>query len=263
MMRMRTRRVNRVENAVDAMPFTNEALREAYDTFRMFGELPHYERLAQAVIESALVGRLLPVQEPMDEPAKIRMLLRQAVEEARTPPPERTLREYLLDHAGYAPPRLRAEAQLACRYLAGKGADLTDPHYLEDEPLPAHNSIGMRLLGYPNRLARPPYDEQARRLFARLDALRDRSPQDQAEWMKDYGTAVEAFHTMAELPEDELLLDAVLADAELIALFQHAAGDDVGEWMAALDRAATTTGAARDEAIDTVRALVLARLENP
>jgi hypothetical protein len=121
----------------------------------------------------------------------------------------------------------------------------------------------MHLLGYPNRLARPPYEEQAGRLFARLDALRDRSPQDQAEWMKDYGTAVEAFHTMAELPEDELLLDAVLADAELIALFQHAAGDDVGEWMAALDRAATTTGAARDEAIDTVRALVLARLENP
>ena len=113
-MAIRTRRVKRVQSALDAMPLREEALQEAYEVFKMFGELPEHERLAQAVVDSAIAGELLPIKPPPDEADLIRLIQAKDREKENAPPKEPTLREHLLDHAGYAPPPLRYPARLAC-----------------------------------------------------------------------------------------------------------------------------------------------------
>jgi hypothetical protein len=253
---IRTRRVKRVQSALDVMPLRQDALKEAYEDFKMFGELPDHERLAQAVVDSAIAGELLPIKPPPDEADLIRLIQAQHREKQNAPPKERTLREYLLDHAGYAPPGLREPARLACCVLSAKGGDLTDPKFLANEPLPPHNGIGWHLLGYPQRLAKPPYVKQAQRLFARFDELRQRTPQDEDPWFDECIDVAVRFRMTGELPDEELMRDAVLADLEMECLVRHKRGHDVGELMAALDKAARTKGRAREDAIAAVQQLV-------
>jgi hypothetical protein len=255
-MAIRTRRVKRVQSALDAMPLREEALQDAYEVFKMFGELPDHERLAQAVVDSAIAGELLPIKPPMDEAALIRQILAKDREEANAPPKQLTLREYLLDHAGYAPLSLRIPARLACTVVAARGLDLTDPKTLADEPLPPHQGIGMHVLGYPERLVRAPYHKQAERLFARFDELRKHTPQHDDPWFDECSHAAVRFRVTGELPDQELMRDAVLADLEMECLVRHKRGHDVGELMAALDKAARTKGRAREDAIAVVQQLV-------
>jgi hypothetical protein len=251
-----TKRVKRVQTVLDTLPLREDALKEAFEDFKMFGELPEHERLAQAVVDSAIAGELLPIKPPPDEADLIRSIQAQHREKQNAPPKERTLREYLLDHAGYAPPGLREPARLACRVLSAKGGDLTDPKFLADEPLPPHNAIGWHLLGYPQRLARPPYVMQAQRLFARFDELRQRTPQDDDPWYDECIDAAVRFRMTGELPVEELMRDAVLADLEMECLVRHKRGQDVGDLMAALDRSALAKGGAREDAIAAVQQLV-------
>ncbi len=254
----KSHRVKRVKSALEALPLREDALKEAFDDFRMFGELPEHERLAQAVVESAIVGELRPALEENDLMREFHLL----VEERKATggkPKERTLREYLLDHAGYAPPALREPARLALRRLVAQGRDITDPMFLADAPLPGHNGIGMHALGYPQKLATPPYEEQAKRLFARYADLRQRVPEGDAGWFGEMADAVLTFQATAELPDDDLMRDVVLADTELHCLFQHAAGYDVSAMMAILDRAATAQGTDRAVAIREVQAIARAR----
>jgi len=253
---IRTRRVKRVQSALDVMPLRQDALKEAYEDFKMFGELPDHERLAQAVVDSAIAGELLPIKPPPDEADLIRLIQAQHREKQNAPPKERTLREYLLDHAGYAPPGLREPARLACCVLSAKGGDLTDPKFLANEPLPPHNGIGWHLLGYPQRLAKPPYVKQAQRLFARFDELRQRTPQDEDPWFDECIDVAVRFRMTGELPEEELMRDAVLADLEMECLVRHKRGHDVGELMAALDQAARAKRRTREDAIAAVQQLV-------
>jgi hypothetical protein len=255
-MAIRTRRVKRVQSALDAMPLREEALQEAYEVFKMFGELPEHERLAQAVVDSAIAGELLPIKPPPDEADLIRLIQAKDREKENAPPKEPTLREHLLDHAGYAPPPLRYPARLACTVVAARGLDLTDPKTLADEPLPLHQGIGMHVLGYPERLVRAPYHEQAERLFARFDELRKHTPQHDDPWFDECSHAAVRFRVTGELPDQELMRDAVLADLEMECLVRHKRGHDVGELMAALDKAARTKGRAREDAIAVVQQLV-------
>ncbi len=257
-MNQRTKRALRVRSRLDSLPLREEAVREAFEHFKMFGELPEQERLAQAVIESAIVGEVQTVNEGND----LMRAFRQLREERDAPggkPKERTLREYLLDHAGFAPEPLRAHARLACGVLAAKGHDLTDPRTLADAPLPEHNGIGMALLGYPDKLATEPYVEQAQRLFARFAVLRDRTPACADEWLEDFEGAAIAFGETGEFPDDELMREAVLAAVEFECLLRHKRGVDVAEWMAALDRAAQCEGEEREVAVAEVTRIVMAR----
>ncbi len=258
-MTARTKRASRVARDLDSCPLRTDALREAFEDFRMFGELPDNERLAQAVLKSAIAGELQPVEEHRDQASLLRHILAAQKAEEDQPPRERTLREYLLDHAAYAPPDLRMPARLACQVLAAQGHDLTDPKTLADAPLPGHNGIGMHVLGYPEKLAVAPYAKQARRLFKRLAALRERLPQDDEEWFERAGNASMALRATGELPGDEVTREAVLADYEMECLMRHRLGQDVGELMAALDKAARGKGKARQGAIDEVARLVVTR----
>ena len=140
--------------------------------------------------------------------------------------------------------------------MAARGLDLTDPKTLADEPLPLHQGIGMHVLGYPERLVRAPYHEQAKRLFARFDELRKHTPQHDDPWFDECSNAAVRFRMTGELPVEELMRDAVLADLEMECLVRHKRGQDVGELMSALDKAARAKGAAREDAIAAVQQLV-------
>jgi hypothetical protein len=98
----------------------------------------------------------------------------------------------------------------------------------------------------------------ARRLFLRYDALREQIDHEDRDWWWELEEAVFAFSQEGVLPEDELMRDAVLADAEMDALFRHSRGRDVGEQMALLDAAARARGAKREAAIERVQHFVRA-----
>jgi len=254
-MSVRSKRARRLQAALDTMPLRQHALAEAYEDFRLIGELPGNERLAQAVIDSAIAGKLQPVQAPQDAGRLVMLILAKQAEE-HAPPKQLTLRDYLLDHAGYAPEPLRTHARLAIAVLVAKGGDITNPEFLKDAPLPGHNGIGMHVMGYPEKFATPPYVEQAHRLFARYAELRERIPQHDDAWFDALVDAALEFRACGELPDDELMRDAVLADTEYECLMRHKHGEDVSELMAALDEAARSECEEREDAIAVVQQLV-------
>lgn len=168
------------------------------------------------------------------------------------------IREYLFDEAVYGPGFIRTAARGALRLLVFLDGEVTDPQLGADRGLPKFGSIGMHILGFPQRLARPPYVKQARRLFLRYDALRELIDHQDPAWWMDLEDAVFAFSQEGTLPEDEVMRDAVLADAEMDALFRHSRGHDVGEQLALLDAAARAKGAQREAAIERVQQFIRA-----
>lgn len=83
--------------------------------------------------------------------------------------------------------------------------DVTDPTLGADKGLPDHASVGMHVLGYPERLARRPYVRQARRLFARYAKLRERIDHDDEDWWEALTDAAVSFELTGDLPRDEPL----------------------------------------------------------
>jgi hypothetical protein len=133
-----------------------------------------------------------------------------------------------------------------------RGSKVTDPQFAAHHGFPKYGSIGMHVLGYPERLAKPPYVRQARRLFARYDELRERIPRQDERWWEALVDAAVGFETIGELPDDDLIRDVVLADAEMAALWAHKRGRNVRELMALLDCAARRKGEKREDAITAV-----------
>jgi hypothetical protein len=103
---------------------------------------------------------------------------------------------------------------------------------------------------------RAPYEEQARRLLARNEALQERVPNDVPAWREEVVDAVLAFEIDGGLPPPGLLRDAVFIDAEFAALLRGRRGEDVAEEMAAFEAAATAVGAERDDAVSRLQQLV-------
>ena len=85
--------------------------------------------------------------------------------------------------------------------------------------------------------AKPPYEEQAHRLFARFDDLRARMPRDDEKWMGRLYEAWRVFERGGSLPEGELMGEGALALAEAFELMRCAVGEGSAERMAVFDRA--------------------------
>lgn len=152
---------------------------------------------------------------------------------------------------------VKAAARQALRAFASAGLDPSQPLFAgKDFEIPDWGGVGVHLLGIPQRFARPPFEQQAARLFARCDVLRDRIPQGDPKWFDHLGTAVAAFQERGDLPADQDVREAVLVDAEFRALVRHAAGEDVHAAMAALDAAATADGQHREEAFAALQAMM-------
>ena len=251
-------RMQRAEKAIAAIPIRRDVLERSFEEFCETGELPEQQRLAGAVVKAAMDGQLPPAEHAFfDEAERFRFLVNQARSPRAAAAP--SVREYLFDEAVYGPGIVSRAARAALRIEVDEGGNVLDPQFLADRPLPEFATVGLRLLGFPERLVKPPYEDQAQRLFARYAELRERIDHDDRKWFEVLAAAIEQFQDTGELPRDDLLRDAVLADAELEALFRHKRGHDVTERMAVLDHIAKATGQERDTEIKRLQAMAAER----
>lgn len=242
-MRPRTsKRMTRVRDAIDTLPVRPWALQKAFQNFRETGDLPEEQRLADAVARKVL--GLEGVQDPGFGVV--------VAGSERRP----TVRECLLDEAVHGDDYIRRVARAALQWEVDGGADPTDPQFLADRDFPTYGSVGLSLLGYPERLVVPPYENQAHRLFARLGSLLEQVDRADPEWLEDTTMAILRLQTDGRLPAEAFLRDLVLAYVEMDALIRHQKGEDVGDLVAAFDRAASLTGSARGVAAQQVAVLV-------
>ena len=257
MKRTSKKRLKKVSRQIDAMPIRPEAEEAAFERFRETGELPEFQRLAGAVIERALRDGVERVSQVMyDLAAGIERLKRAAEGLGNAEPEPEPLRKMLFHEAVYGPKFVSIPARLALRILVDMGRDVTDPEFIpSDTELPDWGSVGWHLIGLPERIVKPPYEEQAQRLFGRFDDLRERMDRDDRRWMDAYGEAAMIFLHEGELPEDELMCETVLAYGEFFGLLQHYLGRGDSEVMAAFDRVAKARGKARAAAIVRVQAM--------
>lgn len=256
------RRLGRVKSTIATAPLRQAVVDRAFARFREYGELPEEERIADAVCRRALqrdheksgVDAVMDALYP-DRP-------RLVVVQPGAKPEEPSVRECVFHEAVYGTAMVRKGARLALMWEVDKGADPTDRSFLADRTLPDFAAVGLSLLGFPERLAKPPYEEQAHRLFARQDDIRRRSPEGDAHelWLENYVDAAVQFSLDGTLPHDQLLAEAVLSGSEFEALMAHYRGEDVAEVMAAFDRLALADDDdERDDALDAVVAIYMAR----
>ncbi|MBZ0151118.1 MAG: hypothetical protein K8J09_06260 [Planctomycetes bacterium] len=248
----RTKRLHEVAGTLRSVPISKAALRRALDTFQRTGELPDDLRLARAVVTRIQTGR-----DPITDLRQVdwAALFRDA--ENKAAQPSDPMQDALFEEAVWGPEQVRWAAREVFRTLARAGLDPSQAKWDGMKP-PTYGSAGFELLEFPRRIVRPPYRRQAARLFRRIDRLRKRLPHRNRAWFAAFFRAIDDFQYYGERPEDDLMLDAILALGELSMLVRHAVGEDVSQWMAAFDAAARKTGAARDQAIAELQELVVA-----
>ena len=160
-----------------------------------------------------------------------------------------SVRALLLDEALFECPPLRKLARAAIALEVAWGGDVESSAFAARHGIPGYGSVALHVMGWPAKLATPPYEDQAKRLFARLDNLRGRIPQDDPHWIEAQGNAVAAFLDAGELPDDELHLEGVLVNVGLDLLHAHRCGSDVSKAMQLLDRVASSTGDQRERCL--------------
>lgn len=259
-MRARSKRIAKVKYAIDASPVRRHLLREAYEWFRDVGELPDDDHVAFEAVQQALRGG---EEAPPMEEAALAGRVRQAAlayHERERPsdvwPP--TVRAYLFDEALFESPPLRKLARAAIACEVAYGGDVENPAFAARHGIPGYGSVALHVVGWPRSLIRPPYEAQATRLLVRMDDIRGRVPQDDPSWLDAHSAALAAFHDDGVLPEDDLLREAVLVDAEQAALLRHKRGEDVTDLMAAFHQVAWADGDERQESLDQLKQLVRA-----
>ena len=263
-MNMRPRhmkRVARVEQSVATQPIDEDALQNAFASFRATGVLPQSRRLAEAVTDKALLGHRTRSQALDDLPtliAELRSCGNMSMEpdgavEDRI---SRSVRRSLFAEAIHGHELVQQAARGILRWAAARGIDLTDPKFLADQSMPEFGSVALDLLGFPECLAVPPYKAQVRRLLVRNADLRSRIDTNATDWFEPIGSALVEFRASGRLPSDELLQGCVLADSEFLAFAAHYLGAGDAELLAAFDTAARARGADQSAAIAVVQEMV-------
>ena len=233
-MKARATRLTRVEAVIGILPPSPRAVKEALEEFRSSGELPEDVALGRAVVQRARDGFEMKYDANgrVDWPGSIA-----AVGAARPTKPDRILRA-LYDEAIHGPGLIQAAARHVLRTIAQCGRDVTTAIFDEAEfSLPEFGGVGLKMLGFPERLIEPPHEDQARRLLERVDELRRRLPARDPRWCEEFRDAFEMFVVYGDIPDDPLIREAVLAEGETQALLFAYRGDDVDDLLAAYDRA--------------------------
>jgi hypothetical protein len=233
--RVRNRRLGRVRDAIEAAPVQEHLLDEAYQWFKLFGELPEDDHIAYEVVQRALRGGR---DEQPDEPVPFRRRKRPRDE---WPPSVRAL---LFDEALEESSQIRELARQAIACEVAFGGDVENSAFAARFGIPGYGTVGMHMLDLPRKLRIPPYEHQATRLFVRLDKVRGRVPKD-PRWAEAQVDARIAFMETGELPEDPVHLEAMLVDIELDLLRKHRRGVEVGQAMELLNRLSHASGDAR------------------
>ncbi|MFO1077941.1 MAG: hypothetical protein U1E73_09485 [Planctomycetota bacterium] len=222
---------------------------EAYDHFRDTGELPEDQRLAEAVVRRVWRGpEMVAIDEaenPWQEFGRRGFRVRDR--------PEDPFLDELLSEALWEEEPLRTVARLALQQMVALGLDVTRPLFAESGiamELPARGTVGMALLGIPEIFLRAPYRAQAKRLFARCEALGLAIQCEDSTWASRFDAAVEGFCERGEVPEDDLVFRCVLALGEFHGLVENSLGHGDAEAMAAFDAAGRGRGKRRAEAVE-------------
>lgn len=252
-------RLTKLGKSIDQRPLRRSAIDAALDHFRDTGELPEQPRLADAVTKQALDPGWDAVEE--NDPffkhlraAQARIGIHAEAKQATnaTPvEPSKTLR-CLYSEAVWAPEPVREFARKALTWHRDSGDDVASPEFLADRDMPAFGTVGFMLLGFPELIVLPPYEDQARRLFARYGELMKRKGPCDEKWEARFIDLSVRFYKHGKLPADPLERDIILGSTEIDALFEHRRGGDVKELMAALDAAALASGEEREVAIEKV-----------
>ena len=172
------RRLAKIEDAVRTMPLSDALVNDAFEAFRATGELPEHGGLAAAVVYRALngdaAGRLGSLVTYIDE---LGHAVRVSVQVCTHPPEPRPVppREILFREAVHGQIDVKMAARRALTELVAAGADVADPTWLMRHPVPEFGSLGMSLLGWPDKVVVAPYEAQGKRLLARIEASRNAS----------------------------------------------------------------------------------------
>jgi hypothetical protein len=253
-----------VKPASDIARHLAEFLEGLVEHFRATGEPPEDLRVVESVAQQLLRGEVAPTGgQPLrsfeDSMAELAKLAKQLREAAKNPAPAgRAPRAVLLEEAVYGEGVVREAARGVLNWAARHGADVTDSRFLAGCALPDQGSLGLHLLGCPECLAIPPYEEQAERLFARCAAIRARIDRSNPAWFDPTEAAIHRFRRTGELHDDPLVRECVLADGELMALMAHYLGVGDAEVLVALDEVAQSKGTRRTCAITALRELTRA-----
>ncbi|MFY9344093.1 MAG: hypothetical protein WAT39_16505 [Planctomycetota bacterium] len=230
-MRSHDIRLDHLRRTLAKTPVLPHIVGEAYEWFWMFGELPDDEHVAEAVVQRALRGGQITYT--VDD---------------RDPHPY-SVRDRLFQEALYEPHPHRDIARWAIAVEVAWGGNVQSPGFAARHGMPMHGSVAMHMLGYPRKWVRPPYEEQANRLFARGDDIRARLNHDNAEWFGRFAEKIEAFKTKGTLPDDDIEVEALLAFVELDAIIAHKKGRDVAEVMKLYDEIARSDDEQREAAL--------------
>jgi len=227
----RHKRLSQLERLFRSQPLSQHAIQRAYRKFQSKGVLPDDDRLAYAVISWAKQT----FESVYDENGDINWAASiQAAMDAGNPERDHLLEE-LYDEAVLGEGMIRWAARRVLRMYAETGSDVTKPVFLNWDPqVPHYGGVGTHLLGFPQRLVRPPYEDEARRVLERAADLRERMPAGDSTWRDRIEEAMREWSVCHELPEGELLRDAVLVEAGVTLLFEHWLGHDVESGMRAL-----------------------------
>lgn len=247
------RRFDRLEQAVSRMPLRADVLEEAWALFHLMGEFEDDERLVEAVIQRALRGG--SAQDPAQMSELERLILMVVPPGGPEPKPD-TVRERLFAEALCDDPYFCKLARLGIGILVCRGGDVCDPAFGAGKGIPKYGSVGMHVLGYPQRLATPPYEAQARRLFARMDDYRERVTDDSAAFFDRLTDATTELLWNGELPHDPFFGEGAILQAEFSCLWEHKRGKDVAAVMAAFDAVARAKGTRRNQALVRLQTLL-------
>lgn len=249
--RTKTNRLSRVRRAIDSSPVRRGILREAYEWFTMFGELVEDDHVAYEVVMQALRGG---EEEPLEDEVKLtkrvsaaRLAYQQRERPRESWPP--SVRSMLFDEALFDPEPMRNVARASIASEVACGGDVENEAFAARHGIPCYGSVAMHVLGWQAKLAVPPYEDQATRLFVRLDNLRGLIPHDDPRWFEDQANAVVRFFTTGELSDDDVHLEGVLTQVETQLLRAHRKGKDVKAAMKLLDDVATREGTALEKAL--------------
>ena len=226
------RRLAHIAESFGAAPVPPESVRAAFAEFRETGILPDDERLAGAVVRRATTGydSVYSPDGSFDWGATMQAALAAPTRESDP------ILESIYREAVHGSELVRWAARHVLTGLASVGHDVSQPQFAGwDLDVPEFAPVGLWLLGFPQRFAKPPYEERATDLFTTLEDLTKRIERRPRIWFCRLANAIEDFQADGNLPDDPLTRECVLASAELQALMDHYVGEDVAHRMLQLD----------------------------
>lgn len=249
MKRPTPRRVADVTEALCRRPVAPELVDQAFETFLATGQLPDEPWFAAQVVDQL-------------KPTMNRHLGRNFIDWAKQlcaefERPKDPVRDRLIHEAVWETGVFRMAARCMLEGLVSAGFDPRQPIF-DGMELPEFGTVGMALLGVPERLVGPEHEAQGQRLTERLEAMARAIPHHNRRWWLELHNAAQMFQHDGERPADPMVLDCVLALGELSTFLDQVAGASVDEELAAFDAASQATGADRERAIERLQAMAVA-----